>query len=141
MTSEGWPYSLVDQLYGETLDESITRKGLFCRVFPPLAVRSCFDNENFPLSSIAPPLPFRPAHVIIFTLPTPAKYNIHPCCGIGNQTEYAEDFARLGLADQKRFSLEVLDKNQHYVNFSEIDDIDHRVSEQDKRLNWQFYGA
>jgi adenine-specific DNA-methyltransferase len=47
----------------------------------------------------------------------------------------------LGLADQKRFSLEVLDKNQHYVNLSEIDDIDHRVSEQDKRLNWQFYGA
>jgi adenine-specific DNA-methyltransferase len=47
----------------------------------------------------------------------------------------------LGLADQKRFLLEVLDKNQLYVNLSEMDDIDHRVSEQDKRLNWQFYGT
>jgi adenine-specific DNA-methyltransferase len=55
--------------------------------------------------------------------------------------EHAEDFAQLGLANQKRFLLEVLDKNQLYVNLSEIDDIDHRVSEQDKRLNWQFYGT
>jgi len=38
----------------------------------------------------------------------------------------------LGLADQKRFLLEVLDKNQLYVKLSEIDDINHRVSEQDK---------
>ena len=86
-------------------------------------------------------LPFRPAHVIIFTLSTPARYNIHLCCGIGNQNEHAEDFAQLGLADLKRFLLEVLDKNQLYVKLSEIDDIDHRVSEQDKRLNWQFYGT
>jgi hypothetical protein len=32
-------------------------------------------------------LPFRPAHVIIFTLSTPARYNIHPCCGTGNQRD------------------------------------------------------
>lgn len=53
--------------------------------------------------------------------------------------EHAEEFAQLGLADQKRFLLEVLDKNQLYVNLSEIDDADYRVSEEDKRLNRQFY--
>jgi len=55
--------------------------------------------------------------------------------------EHAEEFARLSLTDQKRFLLEVLDKNQLYVNLSEIDDTDYQVSEEDKRLNRQFYGA
>jgi adenine-specific DNA-methyltransferase len=45
----------------------------------------------------------------------------------------------LSLADQKRFLLEVLDKNQLYVNLSEIEDTDYRVSEEDKRLNGMFY--
>ncbi len=55
--------------------------------------------------------------------------------------EHAEDFAQLSLADQKRFLLEVLDKNQLYVNLSEIDDADYQVSEEDKRLNRQFYST
>ena len=55
--------------------------------------------------------------------------------------EQTEEFAQLSLADQKRFLLEVLDKNQLYVNLSEIDDTDYQVSEEDKRLNRQFYGA
>ena len=53
--------------------------------------------------------------------------------------EHAEEFAQLGLADQKRFLLEILDKNQLYVNLSEIDDADYQVSDEDKRLNRQFY--
>jgi len=53
--------------------------------------------------------------------------------------EHAEEFAQLSLADQKRFLLEVLDKNQLYVNLSEIGDADYQVSKEDKRLNWQFY--
>jgi len=53
--------------------------------------------------------------------------------------EHAEEFAQLSLADQKRFLLQVLDKNQLYVNLSEIDDADYHVSEEDKRLNRQFY--
>jgi len=53
--------------------------------------------------------------------------------------EHAGEFAQLSLADQKRFLLEVLDKNQLYVNLSEIDDADYQVSDEDKRLNWQFY--
>jgi len=55
--------------------------------------------------------------------------------------EHAEEFAQLSLADQKRFLLEVLDKNQLYVNLSEIDDADYQVSEEDKRLNRQFYNT
>ena len=54
--------------------------------------------------------------------------------------EHAEEFAQLSLVDQKRFLLEVLDKNQLYVNLSEIDDTDYEVSEENKHLNRQFYG-
>jgi adenine-specific DNA-methyltransferase len=53
--------------------------------------------------------------------------------------EHAEEFAQLSLAGQKRFLLQVLDKNQLYVNLSEIDDTDYQVSEEDKRLNRMFY--
>ena len=34
----------------------------------------------------------------------------------------------------------LLDKNQLYVNLSEIEDADFGVSEEDKVLNRQFYG-
>jgi len=54
--------------------------------------------------------------------------------------EHAKDFADLSIADQKRFLLECLDKNHLYVNYSEIDDEEHRVSEEDKKLNKEFYG-
>jgi adenine-specific DNA-methyltransferase len=54
--------------------------------------------------------------------------------------EHAEDFAALALEEQKRFLLEVLDHNALYVNLSEIDDADYDMSEEDKRLNAQFYG-
>ena len=45
-----------------------------------------------------------------------------------------------GLEKQKHLLAELLDKNQLYVNFSEIDDKDFGVSETDKVLNKQFYG-
>jgi adenine-specific DNA-methyltransferase len=47
----------------------------------------------------------------------------------GQFDEHAEEFAKLSLADQKRFLLEILDRNQLYVNLSEIDDTDYQVSE------------
>lgn len=53
--------------------------------------------------------------------------------------ERAEDFARLSLADQKRFLIEVLDKNHLYVNLADIDDNDYAVSDEDKQLNRLFY--
>lgn len=53
--------------------------------------------------------------------------------------ENAKDFADLSIEDQKRFLLECLDKNHLYVNYSEIDDEEYGVSEEDKKLNKEFY--
>ena len=53
--------------------------------------------------------------------------------------ENAKEFGELSVEDQKKFLIEVLDKNQLYVNLSEIDDSDYKVSEEDKKLNRQFY--
>jgi adenine-specific DNA-methyltransferase len=53
--------------------------------------------------------------------------------------EHAKDFEDLSIEDQKRFLLECLDKNHLYVNYSEIDDEEYRVSEEDKKLNREFY--
>ena len=39
----------------------------------------------------------------------------------------------------KQYLIEVLDKNQLYVNYSEINDETFKVSKVDKELNKQFY--
>lgn len=44
-----------------------------------------------------------------------------------------------GLEKQKKLLIELLDKNQLYVNLSEIDDERFAVNEEDKRLNKEFY--
>ncbi|MBM4401379.1 MAG: site-specific DNA-methyltransferase, partial [Crenarchaeota archaeon] len=59
--------------------------------------------------------------------------------------EAINDFEALGkeengLEKQKRLLAELLDKNQLYVNLSEIDDAQFKVSEEDKALNKAFYG-
>ncbi|MDH5939880.1 site-specific DNA-methyltransferase, partial [Vibrio splendidus] len=50
-------------------------------------------------------------------------------------------FKDLSFEDQQRFLIEAIDKNQIYVNYSDIDDESNTISEQDKKLNQQFYGA
>ena len=45
-----------------------------------------------------------------------------------------------GLKKQKRLLAALLDKNQLYVNLSEIDDPRFKVSDEDKALNKAFYG-
>ena len=45
-----------------------------------------------------------------------------------------------GLDKQKKLLAELLNKNQLYVNLSEIDDEDFGVSKIDKKLNQSFYG-
>ena len=45
-----------------------------------------------------------------------------------------------GLEKQKKLLAELLNKNQLYVNLTEIDDADFKVSEADKKLNRSFYG-
>ncbi|MBM1003242.1 MAG: site-specific DNA-methyltransferase [Desulfofustis sp. PB-SRB1] len=46
-----------------------------------------------------------------------------------------------GLDKQKKLLAELLNKNQLYVNLSEIDDADFNVSDGDKKLNQSFYGG
>ncbi len=46
-----------------------------------------------------------------------------------------------GLHKQKQLLMELLDKNQLYVNLSEIEDADFGISEEDKWLNKAFYGG
>ena len=46
-----------------------------------------------------------------------------------------------GLDKQKKLLAELLNKNQLYVNLSEIDDADFKVSAADKKLNKLFYGS
>ncbi|MCW6538949.1 DNA methyltransferase [Yersinia ruckeri] len=50
-------------------------------------------------------------------------------------------FNALSFEDQQRFLIEAVDKNQLYVNYSDIDDETNDISEQDKKMNQQFYGA
>lgn len=52
-----------------------------------------------------------------------------------------ESFGGLSFEDQQRFLIEAIDKNQLYVNYSDIDDETNGISELDKKLNQQFYGA
>jgi adenine-specific DNA-methyltransferase len=59
--------------------------------------------------------------------------------------EAVKDFEELGkgkngLEKQKHMLAELLDKNQMYVNLSEIDDAQFKVSKEDKTLNKAFYG-
>lgn len=53
--------------------------------------------------------------------------------------ENAKDFYDLSLEDAKRFLIECLDKNLLYVPYSEIDNSEFGVSEDDKVLNKKFY--
>lgn len=52
----------------------------------------------------------------------------------------ASEFEKLSLAEQKQILSEIIDHNNLYVNYSDIDDQSYNISEQDKRLNRAFYG-
>jgi len=53
--------------------------------------------------------------------------------------ENVNEFEQLSLENQKKFLIECLDKNQLYINLSEIDDSEYEISKEDKELNKQFY--
>lgn len=63
------------------------------------------------------------------------SYKVNPT----DINENISDFEKLSIEEKKRFLVEILDKNQLYVNYSEIDDIDYGVSEVDKVLNGRLY--
>jgi adenine-specific DNA-methyltransferase len=49
------------------------------------------------------------------------------------------EFSDLSLDDQKKLLISLLDKNQLYVNYSDMEDADHQISKEDQALNHQFY--
>lgn len=51
-----------------------------------------------------------------------------------------DEFASLSLDDQKRFLMELLDKNLLYVNYCDIDDEEYGISDDDKAFTRSFYG-
>src|SRR5690606_21679829 len=63
------------------------------------------------------------------------NYNVD----IKKQDEHIEDFKVLSLVEQKQHLCELLDKNQLYVNLSELDDETFECTEEEKRLNRDFY--
>ena len=50
-----------------------------------------------------------------------------------------EDFTQLSLGEQKYLLEELINKNNLFVNYSDIDDVDNNVSVKEKELNRQFY--
>ena len=51
----------------------------------------------------------------------------------------ADDFAALSLADQKKFLMELLDKNLLYVNKCDMEDAEYAISDTDKAFTKSFY--
>ena len=51
-----------------------------------------------------------------------------------------EEFKKYDLKKQKNILLEILNKNQLYVNLSDIEDAEFKVGIEDKELNKEFYG-
>ncbi|HFI0330691.1 TPA: DNA methyltransferase [Streptococcus suis] len=50
------------------------------------------------------------------------------------------EFEKLSLAEQKQILSEIIDNNNLYVNYADMDDSDYGISVEDKKLNHTFYG-
>lgn len=51
-----------------------------------------------------------------------------------------EEFYALSIEEQKRFLMELLDKNLLYINYCDIDDEEYGISAEDKAFTRSFYG-
>ena len=51
-----------------------------------------------------------------------------------------KEFLELSFSEQKQLLLEIVDNNNLYVNYTDIDNEKYKVSEEDKKLNREFYG-
>ncbi|WP_074486031.1 DNA methyltransferase [Streptococcus henryi] len=51
-----------------------------------------------------------------------------------------QEFEKLSLAEQKQILSEIIDNNNLYVNYTDMDDSDYGISAEDKKLNHTFYG-
>ncbi|MDC9723881.1 MAG: site-specific DNA-methyltransferase [Urechidicola sp.] len=63
------------------------------------------------------------------------NYNVD----IQKQEEHIEEFKKLELSQQKEHLIELLDKNQLYVNLSSMNDKDFEVSNEEKQVTQDFY--
>ena len=52
---------------------------------------------------------------------------------------HKEEFNNLSLFEQKQLLVELIDQNNLYVNYLDIDDVDNNVTDKEKELNRQFY--
>ncbi len=67
------------------------------------------------------------------------KYFLNYDISIKKFNDNKKDFEKLSLAQQKKILCEMLNKNQLYVNLSEIEDSQFKISKEDKELNKKFY--
>jgi len=63
------------------------------------------------------------------------NYNVD----LQKQEEHIEEFKALSLEEQKQHLVELLDKNQLYVNLSSLNDKDFAVSAEEKKVTKDFY--
>ena len=68
-----------------------------------------------------------------------AKSFINYNVDIQKQEEHIDDFKKLNLVKQKQHLVEILDKNQLYVNLSSLDDKDFACSDKEKKVTKDFY--
>ena len=67
------------------------------------------------------------------------RYFLNYDVDIKKFNENQEDFKKLPMIRQKQHFLEMLNKNQLYVNLSEMEDSQFEISEEDKSLTKKFY--
>jgi adenine-specific DNA-methyltransferase len=58
---------------------------------------------------------------------------------IKKQDEHIEDFKKLTLEEQKQHLVSLLDKNQLYVNRSNMNDSDAKITEEELKITKDFY--
>lgn len=56
------------------------------------------------------------------------------------EISHKNEFKALSLAEQKQILSELVDNNNLYVNYSDIDDATYAISDKDNKLNKAFYG-
>jgi len=67
------------------------------------------------------------------------KYFLNYDVQIKKFNDNKKDFEKISSKQQKEFLIEMLNKNQLYVNLSEIDDSQFKITKEDKELNKKFY--
>ena len=70
-----------------------------------------------------------------------AKKSSFLSCRVEPKKLKEREFLELSFAEQKQLLLEIIDQNNLYINFSDIDDDTYGISEYEKKLNKEFYGG